>query len=148
MVTSLISSSLFITSRTIFDKQTGQDVRLSDADLAVVQRIMSHRNPDESYDMYAPWVDHFTHEVMDMPLSGRIDSKKSFIPSKVPMLDCLLMFWIQVFIFCVSDIGLSLLAAILLGFHLGLVSGKCEKLESDELLRQINHSVLICTKQM
>lgn len=74
---------LFFTSRTVLDKQTGQDVRLSDADLDIVHRVMSHRVPDGSYDMYAPWVDHFTHEVMEMPLSGRPESKKSFIPSKV-----------------------------------------------------------------
>lgn len=69
-------------NRTVFDKQTGQDVRLSDGDLDIVKRLMSHRIPDGSYDMYAPWIDHFTHEVMDMPLSGRTDSKQSFIPSK------------------------------------------------------------------
>ena len=67
----------------MFDKQTGQDVRLSDGDLDIVKRVMSHRVPDGSYDMYAPWIDHFTHEVMEMPLSGRLDSKQSFIPSKV-----------------------------------------------------------------
>lgn len=69
-------------NRTVLDKQTGQDVRLSDADLDIVNRIMTHKVPDGSYDMYAPWVDHFTHEVMEMPLSGRHESKKSFIPSK------------------------------------------------------------------
>ncbi|XP_045597666.1 ribosome biogenesis protein bop1-A [Procambarus clarkii] len=68
--------------RTVFDKQTGQDVRLSDADLDTVKRLMSQQVPDSSYDYYAPWVDFFTHEVMEMPLSGRIDSKKSFVPSK------------------------------------------------------------------
>ncbi|KAK8741083.1 hypothetical protein OTU49_002486 [Cherax quadricarinatus] len=68
--------------RTVFDKQTGQDVRLSDADLDIVKRVMSQKVPDASYDYYAPWIDHFTYEVMEMPLSGRTDSKKSFVPSK------------------------------------------------------------------
>lgn len=61
-------------------------MRLSDTDLDIVHRVMSHKVPDGSYDMYAPWIDHFTHEVMEMPLSGRPESKKSFIPSKVNVL--------------------------------------------------------------
>lgn len=86
-----------VNSRTVFDKQTGQDVRLSDVDLNTVQRLLSQRVPDASYDYYAPWVDHFTHEVMEMPLSGRPESKKSFIPSKVCLqnLSCnsVMYFW-------------------------------------------------------
>ncbi|KAK3872112.1 hypothetical protein Pcinc_022794 [Petrolisthes cinctipes] len=69
-------------NRTVIDKQTLQDVRLSDNDLEVVKRLMSNRVPDPKYDMYQPWIDHFTHEVMEMPLSGRPEHKRSFIPSK------------------------------------------------------------------
>ncbi|KAG7174653.1 ribosome biogenesis protein BOP1 homolog [Homarus americanus] len=68
--------------RTVFDKQTGQDVRLSDEDLATVKSLMTNRVPSADYDYYAPWVDHFTHEVMEMPLTGRTESKKSFVPPK------------------------------------------------------------------
>ncbi|XP_076049207.1 ribosome biogenesis protein bop1 isoform X2 [Oratosquilla oratoria] len=68
--------------RTIFDKQTGQEVRLTDEDLDAVKRVVGSRIPDANYDMYEPWIDTFTHEVMEMPLSGRPEHKRSFIPSK------------------------------------------------------------------
>lgn len=68
--------------RTVYDKQTGQEVRLSDADLDIVRRVLSNKVPDAKYNMYSKWIDHFTHEVMDMPLSGRPEHKRSFIPSK------------------------------------------------------------------
>lgn len=77
------SCSFFFHSRTVLDKQTGQNVRLSDEDLDVVKRLMSNRVPDANYDMYQPWIDHFSYKVMDMPLSGRQDHKNAFLPSKV-----------------------------------------------------------------
>lgn len=67
----------------MLDKQTGQNVRLSDKDVDVVKRLMTNRVPDAEYNMYQPWIDHFSYKVMDMPLSGRQDHKNAFHPSKV-----------------------------------------------------------------
>ena len=78
--------SVVVFRRTVLDKQTGQDVRLADQDLDVVERVMGHKVPDSSFDYYAPWIDFFTHEVMEMPLSGRPDHKRSFIPSLVSLI--------------------------------------------------------------
>ncbi|CAL4106084.1 unnamed protein product, partial [Meganyctiphanes norvegica] len=71
--------------RTVLDKQTGQDVRLSDADLDVVRRVLGHKVPDSKYDMYETWHDLYSHEVMDMPVTGRPEHKRSFVPSKDEM---------------------------------------------------------------
>lgn len=79
----VMSCSFFFHRRTVLDKQTGQDVRLSDKDVDVVKRLMSNRVPDAEHNMYEPFPDLFSHEVMQMPLSGRPEHKRSFIPSKV-----------------------------------------------------------------
>ncbi|KAK7071982.1 Ribosome biogenesis protein 1 [Halocaridina rubra] len=68
--------------RTVFDKQTGQDIRLSDEDLEIAKRLMGRRVPQLGYNMYEKFEDIFSHEVQEMPLSGRPDHKRSFIPSK------------------------------------------------------------------
>lgn len=77
------SCTFFFYSRTVVDKQTGQNVRLSDKDVDVVKRLMSNRVPDADYNMYEPFIDHFSYKVMDMPLSGRQEHKNAFHPSKV-----------------------------------------------------------------
>lgn len=69
-------------NRTVFDKLTGQEVRLSDGDLDIVKRIMGRRVPDKNFEMYPKFLDLFSHEVMEMPLSGRPEHKRSFIPSR------------------------------------------------------------------
>ncbi|MCL4125888.1 UNVERIFIED_CONTAM: hypothetical protein GTU68_021387 [Idotea baltica] len=69
--------------RTVFDKQTGQNVRLSDAHLDFIHRVMGNKVPNSNYDMYAPFEDLYSHEVMRMPLSGRPKPKRAFIPSKI-----------------------------------------------------------------
>ncbi|KAL7634217.1 UNVERIFIED_CONTAM: hypothetical protein RMT77_015547 [Armadillidium vulgare] len=68
--------------RTVFDKQTGQKVRLSDHHLGLVKRLLKGRVPDPQYNMYEPFLDLFSHEVMEMALSGRQEHKKSFLPVK------------------------------------------------------------------
>ncbi|KAK3697446.1 hypothetical protein RRG08_031210 [Elysia crispata] len=68
--------------RTVRNKLTGQKVVLSDEDLNQIQRIQSSTHPGGSDDLYAPWVDFFSNEVMEMPVTGRPPDKRSFIPSK------------------------------------------------------------------
>ena len=69
-------------NRTVFDKLTGQEVRLSDEDLDIIKRVMGRRVPDKNFEVYPKFLDLFSHEVMEMPLSGRPEHKRSFIPSR------------------------------------------------------------------
>lgn len=68
--------------RTVKDMQTGQDIVISEADIAMIKRINSQRIPDEQYDDYAPWVEWFTSEVEQMPITNVPAHKRSFLPSK------------------------------------------------------------------
>lgn len=70
----------------MYDPQTGQDVILSNEDVQLVKNIMGSRIPDGSYNPYEPWVDWFTNEVMQTPVSGRPEHKRSFLPSRVEAL--------------------------------------------------------------
>lgn len=69
--------------RTVFDPQTGQDVVLSNEDVDLIKNVMSSRIPDGGYNPYEPWVDWFTGEVMQTPVTGRPEHKRSFIPSRI-----------------------------------------------------------------
>ncbi|KAJ6644003.1 Ribosome biogenesis protein BOP1 like [Pseudolycoriella hygida] len=68
--------------RTVKDKQTGQDIVISEADIELIKRINSQRIPDEQYNDYAPWVEWFTSEVEQMPITNVPAHKRSFLPSK------------------------------------------------------------------
>uniref|UniRef100_A0A182IXM4 Ribosome biogenesis protein BOP1 homolog n=1 Tax=Anopheles atroparvus TaxID=41427 RepID=A0A182IXM4_ANOAO len=68
--------------RTVKDPQTGQNVVLSDADVALIKRIMSGRNPDAEYDDYGEWIEWFSSEVEKTPIRNIPDSKRSFLPSR------------------------------------------------------------------
>uniref|UniRef100_A0A8D9AVX1 Ribosome biogenesis protein BOP1 homolog n=1 Tax=Cacopsylla melanoneura TaxID=428564 RepID=A0A8D9AVX1_9HEMI len=68
--------------RSVKDPQTGQNVRLSDADIQLIKNIRNNKYPDPEFNEYAPWVDWFSSEVMKMPLNRAPDHKRSFIPSK------------------------------------------------------------------
>ena len=54
----------------------------SERDGNIVKRITEGKVPDPDYDLYAPWVDFYTGEVMETSLRGNMPSKASFIPSK------------------------------------------------------------------
>lgn len=69
--------------RTVYDPQTGQDVILSNEDVELIKNVMGSRIPDGSHNPYEPWVDWFTNEVMETPVTGRPEHKRSFIPSRV-----------------------------------------------------------------
>lgn len=69
--------------RTVKDPQTGQDVVMTDEDVQLIKRIMKQKNPDQTFDNYAPWIEWFTSEVEQLPIRNVPDSKASFLPSKV-----------------------------------------------------------------
>ncbi|XP_058123678.1 ribosome biogenesis protein BOP1 homolog isoform X2 [Anopheles ziemanni] len=68
--------------RTVKDPQTGQNVVLSEEDVALIKRIMAGQNPDAEYDDYGKWIEWFSSEVEQMPIRNIPDSKQSFLPSK------------------------------------------------------------------
>lgn len=68
--------------RTVTNKMTGQNVKLTKEDLNLIENLMLHRTPGGSQETYEPWVDFFTNEVMIHPVTNRPEHKRSFIPSK------------------------------------------------------------------
>ncbi|XP_006609484.1 ribosome biogenesis protein BOP1 homolog [Apis dorsata] len=68
--------------RTIKDPQTGQDVKLSEADIDLITRIQKRKIPDVTFDEYSPWIEWFTSEIMKTPVRKFPEHKRSFLPSK------------------------------------------------------------------
>lgn len=68
--------------RTVKDPQTGQDVVLSEEDIQTIRRLKLGKIPDVNFDDYAPWIEWFSGEVMQMPIRKIPDSKRSFLPSR------------------------------------------------------------------
>jgi len=66
---------------TVDDEMTGQGVVLSERDESIVRRISKNQVPDPDYDMYQPWIDFYSGDVMETPISNVPDSKQSFLPS-------------------------------------------------------------------
>ena len=48
-----------------------------------IKNIMGSKIPDGSYNPYQPWVDWFTSEVRETPVTSAPEHKRSFIPSRV-----------------------------------------------------------------
>lgn len=68
--------------RTVKDKQTGQNVVLSESDVSLIKRLQTGKIPDTSYDDYAPWIEWFSSQTMEVPICNVPDSKASFLPSR------------------------------------------------------------------
>ncbi|XP_014749110.1 PREDICTED: ribosome biogenesis protein BOP1 [Sturnus vulgaris] len=87
--------------RTVQDRQTGADVRLSEEQLELVQRLQRGQFGDVNFDPYEPSVDFFSHEVRIHPVTNRPADKRSFIPSLVEkekvskLVHAIKMGWIQ-----------------------------------------------------
>ncbi|XP_068953136.1 ribosome biogenesis protein BOP1 isoform X1 [Petaurus breviceps papuanus] len=87
--------------RTVQDKMTGQDVRLTDEQVALVHRLQKGQFGDASYDPYEPAVDFFSGNMMIHPVTNRPADKRSFIPSLIEkekvsrMVHAIKMGWIQ-----------------------------------------------------
>ncbi|KAI6075526.1 Ribosome biogenesis protein BOP1 [Aix galericulata] len=69
--------------RTVQDKMTGADIKLTDEQVDLVQRLQKGQFGDVHFDPYEPAVDFFTHEVMIHPVTNRPADKRSFIPSLI-----------------------------------------------------------------
>uniref|UniRef100_A0A9L0T9Y5 Ribosome biogenesis protein BOP1 n=1 Tax=Equus caballus TaxID=9796 RepID=A0A9L0T9Y5_HORSE len=69
--------------RTVQDRMTGRDVRLTDEQVALVQRLQRGQFGDVSFDPYEPAVDFFSGDLMIHPVTNRPADKRSFIPSLV-----------------------------------------------------------------
>merc|ERR1712071_112946 len=69
--------------RTVYDPQTGQDVVLSNEDVDLIKNVMSSKIPDGSYNPYQPWIDWFTSEVRETPVTSAPEHKRSFVPSRI-----------------------------------------------------------------
>ncbi|XP_074118912.1 ribosome biogenesis protein BOP1 isoform X1 [Sminthopsis crassicaudata] len=87
--------------RTVQDKMTGQDVKLTDEQVALVQRLQKGQFGDASYDPYEPATDFFSGSLMIHPVTNRPADKRSFIPSLIEkekvsrMVHAIKMGWIQ-----------------------------------------------------
>ncbi|XP_057647702.1 ribosome biogenesis protein BOP1 isoform X2 [Chionomys nivalis] len=69
--------------RTVQDKMTGRDLRLTDEQVALVHRLQRGQFGDVSFNPYEPSVDFFSGDVMIHPVTNRPADKRSFIPSLI-----------------------------------------------------------------
>ncbi|KAF7691005.1 ribosome biogenesis protein bop1 [Silurus meridionalis] len=69
--------------RTVHDKMTGTDVRLSDEQVDLVHRLKQGKFGDVNFNEYEPAIDFFSNEVMIHPVTNRPEDKRSFIPSLI-----------------------------------------------------------------
>ncbi|XP_072531109.1 ribosome biogenesis protein bop1 [Salminus brasiliensis] len=69
--------------RTVHDKMTGTDVRLSDEQVDLVHRLQQGKFGDVNFNEYEPAIDFFSNEVMIHPVTNRPEDKRSFIPSLI-----------------------------------------------------------------
>jgi len=68
--------------RTIHDKLNCEDVKLTDEEISIIQRIKGGMFPEEGFDPFEPYVTPFTDEEQVLPIKTNPASKNSFIPSK------------------------------------------------------------------
>ncbi|KAK2507397.1 hypothetical protein MC885_010690 [Smutsia gigantea] len=69
--------------RTVQDRMTGHDMRLTDEQVALVQRLQRGQFGDVSFNPCEPAVDFFSGDLMIHPVTNRPADKRSFIPSLV-----------------------------------------------------------------
>ncbi|MCJ8746521.1 hypothetical protein PDJAM_G00142720 [Pangasius djambal] len=69
--------------RTVHDKMTGTDIRLSDEQVDLVHRLQRGKFGDVNFNEYEPAIDFFSNEVMIHPVTNRPEDKRSFIPSLI-----------------------------------------------------------------
>ena len=67
--------------RTVLDRQTGEKVVLSDEDIEIIKRLAQSQYVSNTVEEFETST-FFTKDEMKMPLSGRPEHKRSFIPSK------------------------------------------------------------------
>ena len=67
--------------RTVRDKVNMEDIKLTDEEIEIIQRIEGGQYADKDFDPYEPYVDHFTSETMVHPIKDNPLTKRSFTPS-------------------------------------------------------------------
>ncbi|XP_066921058.1 ribosome biogenesis protein bop1-B-like [Clytia hemisphaerica] len=67
--------------RTVRDKVNMEDIKLTDEEIEIIQRIEGGQYADKDFDPYEPYVDHFTSETMIHPIKDNPSTKRSFTPS-------------------------------------------------------------------
>ncbi|XP_078086270.1 ribosome biogenesis protein bop1 [Mustelus asterias] len=69
--------------RTIPDKMTGTEIRLTDEQIDLIHRIQKGQYGDVKFNPHEPSIDFFTHETMIHPVTNHPAHKRSFIPSLI-----------------------------------------------------------------
>ncbi|XP_026550362.1 ribosome biogenesis protein bop1-like, partial [Notechis scutatus] len=69
--------------RTVQDKMTGADVKLTDEQVELVNRLQRGQFGDVNFNPYEPAVDFFSSQLRIHPVTNRPADKRSFIPSLV-----------------------------------------------------------------
>jgi hypothetical protein len=75
----------YLKSRTsAFDKNTQTEKPLTAEELDLIRRLYANENPDGNYDPYEPMTEWFTGKGKEeiMPLSGALQPKRRWVPSK------------------------------------------------------------------
>lgn len=67
--------------RTVFDPHTGEKIVLNDEELEILNRIRKGKYPDPNYDPYADFIDFFSYEQEQFPVTNHPIPKSRFIPS-------------------------------------------------------------------
>jgi len=68
--------------RTVYDKKNMEEMKLSQEEVDIIERIQNGKYGEAGFDPYEPYVDWFTGEKMVHPIKDNPLSKRSFIPSK------------------------------------------------------------------
>ncbi|CAI4221219.1 unnamed protein product [Auanema sp. JU1783] len=71
--------------RKVFDRQTGQDVILTEEQINKIRSIASGKYPVATYNPYEPFLDLFSSEKSIHPIDNTPEPKARFIPSKDEM---------------------------------------------------------------
>nr|XP_033790748.1 ribosome biogenesis protein BOP1 [Geotrypetes seraphini] len=69
--------------RTVHDKKTGADLKLTDEQVELVHRLQKGQFGDVNFNQYEPAIDFFSHETRIHPVTNRPADKRSFIPSLI-----------------------------------------------------------------
>uniref|UniRef100_A0AC34QZX0 BOP1 N-terminal domain-containing protein n=1 Tax=Panagrolaimus sp. JU765 TaxID=591449 RepID=A0AC34QZX0_9BILA len=67
--------------RKVFDRQTGEEVTLTDEQVAKLRALATNAYPDIGYNPYEPFLDIFSSDQTIHPIDNRPPHKRSFIPS-------------------------------------------------------------------
>uniref|UniRef100_A0AC34F2U9 BOP1 N-terminal domain-containing protein n=1 Tax=Panagrolaimus sp. ES5 TaxID=591445 RepID=A0AC34F2U9_9BILA len=67
--------------RKVFDRQTGEELTLTDEQVAKLRALATNAYPQIGYNPYEPFLDIFSSQTEIHPIDNRPRDKRSFIPS-------------------------------------------------------------------